>query len=104
MRMRISLSIFFLLLLIILFSLLAYTQSFANEPHKLKATNPAHIADFQSVAPTGQQSIFQYPIKSHRFQYLVEEGDAHDIGGTQFLGKAIVEAALAAGHEVTLFN
>lgn len=26
------------------------------------------------------------------------------IGGTRFLGRAIVEAALAAGHEVTLFN
>jgi 2'-hydroxyisoflavone reductase len=26
------------------------------------------------------------------------------IGGTRFLGRALVEAALAAGHEVTLFN
>lgn len=26
------------------------------------------------------------------------------IGGTRFLGRAIVDAALAAGHEVTLFN
>ncbi len=26
------------------------------------------------------------------------------MGGTQFLGKAIVEAAIGAGHEVTLFN
>lgn len=26
------------------------------------------------------------------------------IGGTRFLGRAIVEAALAAGHDVTLFN
>ena len=26
------------------------------------------------------------------------------MGGTQFLGRGIVEAALAAGHEVTLFN
>ena len=26
------------------------------------------------------------------------------IGGTQFLGRAIVDAAIAAGHEVTLFN
>jgi len=26
------------------------------------------------------------------------------IGGTRFLGRAIVEAALAAGHELTLFN
>lgn len=26
------------------------------------------------------------------------------IGGTRFLGRAIVQAALAAGHEVTLFN
>jgi len=26
------------------------------------------------------------------------------IGGTKFLGRHLVEAALAAGHEVTLFN
>ena len=26
------------------------------------------------------------------------------LGGTRFLGRAIVEAALARGHEVTLFN
>ena len=26
------------------------------------------------------------------------------LGGTKFLGRAIVEAALARGHEVTLFN
>ena len=26
------------------------------------------------------------------------------IGGTRFLGRAIVDGALAAGHEVTLFN
>ena len=26
------------------------------------------------------------------------------LGGTRFLGRAVVEAALAAGHEVTLFN
>ena len=26
------------------------------------------------------------------------------LGGTRFLGRAIVDAALAAGHEVTLFN
>ncbi len=26
------------------------------------------------------------------------------IGGTVFLGRAIVDAALARGHEVTLFN
>ena len=26
------------------------------------------------------------------------------LGGTQFLGRAVVEAALAVGHEVTLFN
>jgi 2'-hydroxyisoflavone reductase len=26
------------------------------------------------------------------------------IGGTRFVGRAFVETALAAGHEVTLFN
>jgi 2'-hydroxyisoflavone reductase len=26
------------------------------------------------------------------------------LGGTKFLGRAVVEAALARGHEVTLFN
>src|SRR6266480_6874790 len=26
------------------------------------------------------------------------------LGGTKFLGRAVVEAALAGGHEVTLFN
>ena len=26
------------------------------------------------------------------------------LGGTRFLGRAIVEAALARGHELTLFN
>ncbi|VAW36936.1 hypothetical protein MNBD_CHLOROFLEXI01-3530, partial [hydrothermal vent metagenome] len=26
------------------------------------------------------------------------------LGGTRFLGRAIVEAALANGHELTLFN
>ena len=26
------------------------------------------------------------------------------LGGTKFLGRAVVEAALARGHELTLFN
>ena len=26
------------------------------------------------------------------------------LGGTKFLGRAVVDAALAAGHDVTLFN
>jgi len=26
------------------------------------------------------------------------------LGGTRFVGRAVVDAALSAGHEVTLFN
>lgn len=36
-------------------------------------------------------------MESKRLRILV-------LGGTRFVGRALVEAALAAGHELTLFN
>jgi secreted PhoX family phosphatase len=41
----------------------------------------AKIADFTSVNPVGQTAVFSIP-SSHQFQYIIEQGDVIDVGGT----------------------
>ena len=40
-----------------------------------------HIGDFTSISPTNQGPTFVIP-STHTFQYIIEQGDAIDIGGT----------------------
>jgi len=62
------------------------------QPHK-GTVLPGHGSVKNPQAPVGKSRVGSVPA----VQLLV-------LGGTKFLGRAVVEAALDRGHEVTLFN
>ena len=72
---------------LILFVLIMVSGVFVVTAQQDSAQPPAsratHISDFVSIAPVVQSTRLQMP-GSHTFQYLVEEGTAHDIGNTSF--------------------
>src|SRR5262245_21701260 len=94
--------------------------------HAVEKTRPSHLDPDEAnvvvalaVAPRVRLGLAEcaQPHKEHRTPLSPAQSKIHSLwtdtvrvvqllvlGGTKFLGRATVEAALARGHEVTLFN
>lgn len=66
--------------------------------------NQAHIACFTSIAPTAQTGNMLIPTTSHRFQMLIQQGDAYTKGGgtvggnNDFTGYVPTNGSSVLGH------